>query len=142
MTGTFSAAAHLFHPPTIVLVLTRVKAGFPSPAEAYADQALNLHELAVTNPAATIFCWASGDSMEGAGVFSGDLLVVDRSLTPGAGDLVVANLEGEFTLKRLEYEAGRPLLVPANPKYPVLRPSEGQELTVFGVVRGIYRNLK
>jgi len=142
MTGILSASDHVIHPPTIALVLTSVKAGFPSPAEAYADQALNLHELAVVNPAATIFCWASGDSMEGAGVFTGDLLVVDRSLTPIAGDLVVAAIEGDYTLKRLEYEAGSPVLVPANSKYPIMRPAEGQELTVFGVVRGIYRNLK
>lgn len=80
--------------------------------------------------------------MEGAGVFTGDLLVVDRSLSPCTGDLVVADLEGEFTLKRLEYDSGSPILVPANPKYPTLRPAPGQELTVFGVVRGIYRNLK
>lgn len=142
MKGVFLPAPATLCPPTIVLSLTKVKAGFPSPAEAYTDQALNLHELAVPNPAATIFCRASGDSMEGAGVYSGDFLVVDRSLTPHAGDLVVAVLGGEFTLKRLEFEGGRPVLVPANPKYPVLRPAEGEELSVFGVVRGVYRNLK
>ena len=125
-----------------MLFLQKVKAGFPSPAEAYAERALNLHELAVANPAATVFCWASGDSMVEAAILSGDLLVVDKSLTPVAGDLVVATVEGEFTLKRLQFEHSRPVLVAANPNYPVIRPAEGQELLVFGVVRGIYRPLK
>ena len=142
MTGIFQASDLTDNYPTIALFESKVKAGFPSPAEAYSDRALNLHELAVVNPAATIFCWSSGDSMVDAAILPGDLLVVDKSLNPAAGDIVVATVGGEFTLKRLEFDHGRPILVPANPKYPVIRPAGDEELLIFGVVRGIYRSYK
>ena len=130
------------HSVKVVLFETPIKAGFPSPADTYSETSLDLNELAIVHPEATFFLRVKGDSMTGAGVLSGDYLVVDRALTPKRDDLVVAELGGEFTLKRLGFEAGTPILIPENPNYPVIRPKEGEELVVFGVVRGIYRNLK
>ena len=78
--------------------------GFPSPAEQYVDSPLNLHELLVKKPAATYFVRADGDSMTGAGIRSGDILVVDRSLEPGNGTIVIACVDNEFTVK---YYPGR-----------------------------------
>ena len=119
-----------------------IKAGFPSPAESYSEKSLDLNDLAILHPEATYFLRASGDSMTGAGIFPGDYLVIDRSITPQTQDIVVAEIGGEFTLKRLGYEAGKPVLIPENPNYPTIRPKSGEELVIFGVVRGVYRNLK
>ncbi len=127
---------------TVWLYSSRIPAGFPSPAEAFAEKSLNLQDLAVVNPAATYFLEVSGESMIGAGILPGDIVVVDRSLPPQAGDIVVAEVMGEFTLKSLAFEGDRPLLVPANPAYPVLRPTAEQGLCLWGVVRGVYRQLK
>ena len=83
------------------LMESPVAAGFPSPAEQYAEMPLDLNELLVRNPPATYFVRASGDSMTGAGIRSGDILVVDRSLDAADGSIVIANVDGEFTVKRL-----------------------------------------
>lgn len=128
--------------PEVPLFLERVKAGFPSPAESYTEKSLNLHDLAVENPAATFFLVESGDSMVGAGVFPGDYLVVDRSLPPRRNDLVVAEINGEMTFKRLDFDHGLPILCPENPGYPVIRPRPGDVFAVWGVVRGVFRKLK
>ena len=78
-----------------------ISAGFPSPAEDYLEQSLDLNELCIKHPAATYLVKVSGESMTGVGIFNGDILVVDRSLNPNAGDIVVACLDGEFTVKEL-----------------------------------------
>ena len=83
-----------------------VVAGFPSPAEQYMEPPLDLNELLVKRPAATYFVRVSGDSMTGAGINDGDILVVDRSLRPADGDIIIACLDGDFTVKRLR-EQGR-----------------------------------
>ena len=98
-----------------------VVAGFPSPAEQYME------------PAATYFVRVSGDSMTGAGINDGDLLVVDRSLRPADGDIIIACVDGEFTVKRLKY-GEQVCLEPANQNYPVLALKKGQELDYFGKV--------
>ena len=114
-----------------------VVAGFPSPAEQYLEPPLDLNELLVKRPAATFFVKVVGDSMIGEGIREGDLLVVDRSLPPVDGDIIIAAVDGEFTVKTLRVvgnRGARYALEPANPNYPkiVLRP--GQELDCFGKV--------
>ncbi len=122
-----------------------VVAGFPSPAEQYMEPPLDLNELLVKRPAATYFVRVSGDSMTGAGINDGDLLVVDRSLRPADGDIIIACVDGEFTVKRLRERGmgngergmgnGREVrLVAANPQYPDIVLKSDQELDYFGKV--------
>ena len=84
------------------IFLSSVQAGFPSPADDFAEKELNLHDLVVSCPAATFFVRVEGDSMKDANIFSGDILVVDRSKTASSGKIVIAVVNGEFTVKRLE----------------------------------------
>ena len=111
-----------------------VVAGFPSPAEQYQEQALDLNELLVRRPAATFFVKVEGDSMIGEGIHDGDLLVVDRSLRPASGDVIIACVDGEFTVKTYRRDKDGIRLEPANPAFPVLRIKSGQELDYFGKV--------
>ena len=111
-----------------------VVAGFPSPAEQYQEQALDLNELLVRRPAATFFVKVQGDSMTGAGIRDGDLLVVDRSLRPASGDVIIACVDGDFTVKTYRRDESGVRLEPANPNYPVIRLRPGQELDYFGKV--------
>ncbi len=132
MTSKDKAEAKIYLP--LPLYLQTVQAGFPSPAEDYLDKAIDLNELLITHPAATFFVRVSGDSMQGAGISSGDTLVVDRSLEPTDGKIVVAIFNGEFTVKRLKMQEGRISLVPENPAYPILQIKEGSDFQVWGVV--------
>ena len=116
------------------LYLSPVKAGFPSPAEDYVEETLNLHKYAVQNEAATFFLRASGDSMTGAGIFDGDLLVVDRSIPADHNRIVIAVLEGELTVKRLLRQNDRVFLAPANPEYPRFDITNREYVHVWGVV--------
>lgn len=112
-----------------------VPAGFPSPADDFLEPSLNLHELVIKHPAATFFVKVVGDSMQGAGIHSGDILVVDRSLEPHDGKIVVAVINGEFTVKRLKRQAdGKLFLLAENPAYPSLQVSEKSNFQVWGVV--------
>lgn len=97
-----------------------VTAGFPSPAEQYMEPPLDLNELLVKRPAATYFVRVEGDSMIGRGIQPGDLLVVDRSLAPANEDVIIACVNGEFTVKTYRRDAQGIHLVPANPNYPIL----------------------
>ena len=102
---------------TAPLLQSYVSAGFPSTADDKIESDLNLHEHVVSNPPATYFVRARGDSMEGAGIIDGDILVVDRSIQIKDGVIVVAHLDGEFTVKRLVKRGGQYLLVAENQKY-------------------------
>lgn len=119
----------------------RVRAGFPSPAENYIEDQLDLNQYCVKNPPATFFVRVDGDSMTGAGINRGDLLVVDRSLTAGNEDVVVAIVDGEFTLKRLVLRAGRVFLRPENPRYRSLEITEDMEFQVWGRVTKVVHEL-
>jgi len=121
--------------------LSRISAGFPSPAEDHVEANLSLDELCVRHPASTYFLRVAGDSMTGLGIFDGDTLVVDRSLTAVAGVVVVAVVRGDFTCKLLDFEQGLPVLRAANPRYPDIRLCEGEELEVFGVVTNCIHKL-
>ena len=120
-----------------------VVAGFPSPAEQYLEPPLDLNEKLIKRPAATFFVRVVGDSMVGAGIREGDLLVVDRSLTPADGDIIIAAVDGEFTVKtyRCGVKTGPDgrrrrfvALESANPDYPTIAVGPGQELDCFGKV--------
>ncbi|MBS0604600.1 MAG: translesion error-prone DNA polymerase V autoproteolytic subunit [Verrucomicrobia bacterium] len=121
-------------PLPLPIFLVSVQAGFPSPAEDYLDKTLDLNELLISHPAATFFVRVAGDSMKGAGIFSGDILVVDRSIEAADNKIIVAIVGGEFTVKRLKLRDGRICLIPENPAYPILEMKEGSDFQVWGVV--------
>lgn len=107
-------------------------AGFPSPAQDYVEEMLDLNDLCIRHPSATYFVRASGNSMTDAGIKDGDLLVVDKSEKPSHGDIVIAAVDGEFTVKVLQL---RPCLAlqPMNPSFSTIYP-EPDALEIFGVV--------
>lgn len=113
---------------------SEVAAGFPSIADDYLDTNLDLKAFLVPHPAATFFVRVSGDSMVEAGIFSKDLLIVDRSLPAESGNIIVALYQGEFTVKRFIKEKEGLLLVPANPAYSPIRIRDESEFQIWGVV--------
>lgn len=125
----------------IPLFLERVSAGFPSPAQDYVEQTLDLNELCIKHPAATFFVRTQGDSMIEAGIHPGDILVVDRSIRADHGDIVVVSLDGDFTVKELALRP-RVRLLPRNPLYRAVELMEGAELEVFGVVTNVIREIR
>jgi len=114
-----------------------VSAGFPSPADDYIDSRLDLNELLIKNPAATFFVRVAGDSMTGVGINHGDILIVDRSLEPAHGRIIIAAVDGELTVKRLYKTACSCMLVPEHPDYPPLNITSDMSLEVWGVVTGV-----
>jgi DNA polymerase V len=123
------------------LYLHRIPAGFPSPADDYIETGLDLNDLLVRNPAATFMVRVSGDSMIGAGIHDGDILVVDRSETAVHGKIVVVALDGEMTVKRLYLKGGRCRLVPENKAFQPIHVGSEQDLQVWGVVVGVVRRV-
>ncbi len=121
------------------LLLWRVCAGFPSPADDYVEEALDLNDLIVRNPPATFMMRVSGRSMEPAGIYDGDLLVVDRSLQTRPGDIVIAYLNGELTVKRIAMHNGRLALVADDRAYPPIEITEAMNFEVWGVVTHMVR---
>jgi DNA polymerase V len=124
------------------LFLSRVPAGFPSPADDYVEGALDLNEHLIAHREATFFVRVRGHSMTGAGIADGDLLVVDRSLDAASGDIVVAVIDGELTVKRLWQRGGRVRLIAENPAFTPIELKDGQELAVWGVVTSIVRRMR
>lgn len=125
----------------IPLFMERVSAGFPSPAQDYVEQTLDLNELCIKHPAATFFVRAEGDSMVEAGIYPNDILVVDRSLQAAHGDIVIASVHGELTVKELELSP-TVRLIPRNKAYQPIEIPEGADLEIFGVVTSIVRNMR
>ena len=119
----------------------KVSAGFPSPAADYEEQRLDINEYLVSNPVSTFFFPVQGDSMQGAEIFDGEILVVDRSVKPRHGHIVVAFVNGERLVKRLYARNGRVALLAENPAYPLLEISEEMELVIWGVVTGKFKRL-
>jgi len=111
-----------------------VQAGFPSPADDYIEKQLDLHELMVKHPAATFFVKVEGESMRDAGINSGDILVVDKSIEATNGKIVVAIVDGEFTVKRLSIGSSGAYLVPENIDFQKIKIDENTEFKVWGVV--------
>lgn len=110
----------------------RVSAGFPSPAADYEDKRLDINEYLVRNPVSTFFFCVEGDSMEGAEIFHGDVLVVDKSIRARHGHIVIAFVDGQRLVKRLYQCGGRVALLAENPAYPPLEIREGMDFTVLG----------
>ena len=116
------------------LFLAKVQAGFPSPADDHLERSIDLNEELIRNPASTFFVRVKGESMRDAGIHTGDILVVDRSLTPSDRRIVVAMIDGEFTVKRFRNLQGNVFLEAANDKFPRIELSGDQELVIWGVV--------
>ena len=123
------------------LYLAPVEAGFPSPADDYLDRRLDLHQHLVRNEAATFFLRAHGESMLGAGIHDGDLLIVDRSMDAAHRKVVIAALDGELTVKRLLHREGRVLLAPENPRFEPIDSTESESVHLWGVVTYVVHKL-
>lgn len=134
----------LYGPEPLVLPMVgdTVHAGFPSPAEDFAVERLDLTTILVTHPQATFIVRLRGDSMREAGIFDGDLLVVNRALKPIHTDVVLAVVDGEFTCKTLWLKHGRMKLKPANPTYPEIVPKDGQIVEIWGVVTATIKRFR
>lgn len=121
------------------LVSHRLSAGFPSPAADYAEDGLDLNEYLVRNKPASFMFTVKGDSMMNAGIVEGDKVIVDRSINAKSKDIVVAVVNGEYTIKRLYKTAAKVELRPENPAYQPIVFKEGSELEIWGVVVGVVR---
>ena len=121
-----------------------VQCGFPSPAADYADNDLSLNDYFVKNRDATFVIEARGDSMIDAGIYEGDILIIDRSVELRPGDIVLAYLQGDFTLKKLEFVDGKPELHPQNSSgnYPIIHPGEYDDFQIEGVLVGSGRKYR
>lgn len=121
------------------LLSHRLSAGFPSPAGDYAEDGLDLNNYLVKNKPASFMFTVRGESMIGAGIFDGDKVVVDKSVKPKHNEIVVAVVDGEYTIKRFYKYRGVIELRPENPSYPAITFQDGNELQIWGVVVGVVR---
>ncbi len=125
--------------PGISVELPEIKAGFPSPAQDYVENGIDLNRELVKNPSSTFFGRARGTSMEGAGIFDGDLLIIDKSLEPYEGAVAVCFIDGEFTLKRIHFEREGVKVVavwlqPENDSYNPIKVTEENQFIIWGIV--------
>ena len=120
------------------LYQSKVPAGFPSPATEYLGDTLDLNEYLINNPTASFFAKVEGDSMIGAGIFEGDLLVIDKSINAKHKDIVIASVNNEFTVKRLDTKDGIQL-VAENKDYQPIKLTGEMEFAIWGVVTGVVR---
>jgi len=116
------------------LFLANVPAGFPSPADDYIDRKLDLNEYLIRHPAATFFVRVEGESMTGAGIHSGDVLIVDRALEPADKKIVIASVNGDLTVKRIRQHKGKFYLAPENPDFEPIEINQEEGITIWGVV--------
>ena len=123
------------------LVEQGISAGFPSPADDFKEIRISLDNELVKNKEATFYAKVSGDSMVGAGLDDGDLLVIDRSLSPENGKIAVCFIDGEFTVKRMKKEKNKLFLMPQNKKYKPIEIKEGNELIVWGIVEYVIKKV-
>jgi DNA polymerase V len=129
------------HELNLPMFLESVSAGFPSPADDYMESKLDLNDLLIKNPAATFFVRVTGDSMINSAIYSGDILVVDRSLDPKEGSIVIAVINGELTVKRLVYKDTYIYLVPENKFYQPIKITEDMNFEAWGVVRSVIHSV-
>ena len=125
--------------PGISVELPEIKAGFPSPAQDYVENGIDLNRELVKNPSSTFFGRARGTSMEGAGIYDGDLLIIDKSLEPREGASAVCFIDGEFTLKRIHFERAEGHVVaiwlqPENESFSPIKVTEENQFIIWGIV--------
>jgi|TARA_B100000767_G_scaffold5775_1_gene5550 DNA polymerase V len=118
-----------------------VSAGFPSPADDFKELRISIDQEVVKNAEATFYARVAGESMQGAGLDDGDLLVIDRSKDPQDNNIAVCFIDGEFTVKRLKIEADCMYLMPENSKYKPIRVTEENELIIWGVVTFVVKKV-
>ena len=123
----------------ISVELPEIKAGFPSPAQDYVENGIDLNRELVKNPSSTFFGRARGTSMEGAGIFDGDLLIIDKSLEPREGAIAVCFIDGEFTLKRIHFEKhdGQVTAIwlqPENEEFSPIKVTQDNQFIIWGIV--------
>ena len=123
----------------VPLYSSRPQAGFPSPGDDAIENVLDINDLVVQNPTSTFFVRVEGDSMTGAGIFSGDVLVVDRSITPKDNSIVVAAVYGEMVVKRLQAKGNTHLLVSEHEAYKPIELEDNDDCFIWGVVEGSVR---
>lgn len=111
-----------------------IAAGFPSPAQDYLEESIDLNKELIRHPASTFYGKVTGDSMAGEGIQEGDILVIDKSLEVCNNDLVVCYLDGEFTLKRVQFDKEAAWLIPSNPKYAPIKVTPENDFMIWGVV--------
>jgi DNA polymerase V len=122
------------NPGRLKLYSSRIQAGFPSPADDFLEKELDLNELLVRNPASTFLVRVRGESMKNAGIFDGDVIVVDRTVEPENGKVILGVLNGEFTVKRIAKKLDRLYLLPENPTFDPIEINESMDFHVWGVV--------
>lgn len=130
--------SHVFEIP---LACFPVQAGFPSPAEDYVCEKIDLNKHVIKHPAATFFVRVAGDSMEDRGIYKGDLVVVDRSVEPNNGNIIIAYLNSEFVIKEFKRINSKVILKSHNKNYPDIQIKETDDFEVWGVVKNILRDL-
>ena len=136
---------HFFTPDTsgkgVWLAEAGISAGFPSPADDFKETRISLDKVAVKNEAATFYARVAGQSMIGAGLDDGDLLVIDRSLEPQDGKIAVCLIDGDFTVKRLKVEKDCVWLMAENKRYKPIQVTEENELMIWGIVTHVLKAL-
>ena len=135
-----------FHPDqeqqkSLYLAQEGISAGFPSPADEFKELRISIDQEVVRNEEATFYARVSGESMQGAGLDDGDLLVIDRSLEPQHNKIAVCFIDGEFTVKRLKVGPKGIFLMPENPKYQPIEVTEENELIIWGIVTYVLKRL-
>lgn len=125
----------------VPLALSSAEAGFPSPADDYLERPLDFNELLIENPAATFAVRISGESMTGAGLYPNDIAVINRARKPANGNIILALVDGDFTIKRYRSRGGQIRLMAENPRFPDIQISEAGSFEVWGVVTHSIRML-
>ena len=118
----------------IKLYTTSISAGFPSPAEDHMDVSLDINEYLVKHPSSTFYIYVKGDSMINSGIFDGDLMIVDRSLEVKSNSIVVAVINGEFTVKKIKKDSGSIYLIPDNKNYKPILLENSMDFQIWGIV--------
>ena len=121
-------------PINLPLYSCKISAGFPSPADDHLEKNLDLNSYLIKNPTATFFVRVNGDSMINAGIHDNDILIVDRSLKPSHGKIVIAVVDGQMTVKRLYKQSGKLFLIPENKNFKPIEITENMSMEIWGVV--------
>ena len=121
-------------PINLPLYSCKISAGFPSPADDHLEKNLDLNSYLIKNPTATFFVRVNGDSMINAGIHDNDILIVDRSLKPAHGKIVIAVVDGQMTVKRLYKQSGKLFLIPENKNFKPIEITENMSMEIWGVV--------